>query len=304
MAIGLVALIPRPVTAAIVNLTGTAIDGNPVSTNLGVRGGFIGDAFFKFAIDGVDPEKAGSGDFRRLYAVKDGSGSDDAENGYNRNRVFDSSVPGGFDPFVTVSELPLSADGNYYVFALDINESVQKYLSLDDVRVYTRAPPDPSPLPSTLAALSNLGALRYEMNPGGTQSHVLMDYSLHSGSGDLDLYMFLKTSLFTGAAAGDYVYLYTSFGQYSFMGPDRTDFSSDNGFEEWAVPIKLDGQVTTAPEPGAAAVLLAGAVVGSALLGRRHSQRGPWARVLIGPRFGATGRWDSTPRVPPAIFPE
>ncbi len=251
--------------ATIINLTGTAIDGNPVSTNLGVRGGFIGDVFYRFAIDGFDPEKAGSGDFRRLYDVKDSSTSNNAENGYNRNRVFDASVPGGFDPLISVSDLPATRDGDYYVFALDINESVQKYLSLDDVRIYTRAPPDPSPLPETVAGLSNLGTLRYQMNPGGTQSHVLMDYSFHSGSGDLDLFMFVKKSLFTGAAAGDYVYLYSSFGQYSFMGPGRTDFSSDNGFEEWAIPIKFDGGTSLVPEHGAWGLAAAGAGLGLAL---------------------------------------
>ena len=246
------AVIPGPATATIVNLTDTAIDGNPVSTNLGVRGGFIGDAFYKFAIDGFDPEKAGSGDFRRLYDVKDNSTSNNAENGYNRNRVFDASVPGGFDPFISVSNLPTSKDGDYYVFALDINQN-DAYLSLDNVQIYTRNGEDPSPLPTNYSQLGNLGTLRYAMNDSATQSYVIMDYKLAPGSGQQDLFLLVKKSLFEGAGAGDHVYLYSAFGQYSLFGSGRTDTTPNDGFEEWALPISPDVQV---PEPSGIVTLL------------------------------------------------
>jgi len=52
---------------------------------------------------------------------------------------------------------------------------------------------------------------------------VRMDYSLASGSGSGDMFVYVKSSLFTGT--NPYVYLYSKFGN-----PD----GSDAGFEEWA----------------------------------------------------------------------
>jgi hypothetical protein len=82
-----------------------------------------------------------------------------------------------------------------------------------------------------------------------------MDYSLASGSGSGDMFVYVKNSLFVGS--GPYVYLYSSFGN-----PD----GSDAGFEEWAtrpgptnpptvpLPASLWGGLTLLGAMGAAKI--------------------------------------------------
>ncbi|HPA18034.1 MAG TPA: hypothetical protein PLU30_09820 [Verrucomicrobiae bacterium] len=240
----------------VVNLTTSNFDGYAVDTtiidNVTVTGSFIGDAFFRFGAGG-----SGSGVYRRMFNMSDGKvTTNNAEEGYNRPQIMDVGQLSlqSFTYDIHMSNLLTDKSGQYYVFALDINQvGSTPFLSLDNVQVYTRNGEDPSPLPTNSSQLGNLGTLRYAMNNSATQSYVIMDYNSNPGSGQQDLFLFVAKSLFTGADAGDHVYLYSSFGQYSLFGSGRTDTTPNDGFEEWALPISTDVQV---PEPAAIGALL------------------------------------------------
>lgn len=240
----------------VVNLTSSNFDGYAVDTtiidNVTVTGSFIGDAFFRFGAGG-----SGSGVYRRMFNMSDGKvTTNNAEEGYNRPQIMDVGQlsPQSFTYDIHMSNLLTDKSGQYYVFALDINQlGSSGFLSLDNVQVYTRNGEDPSPLPTNSSQLGNLGTLRYAMNNSATQSYVIMDGNLTPGSGQQDLYFFVAKSLFTGADAGDHVYLYSAFGQYSLFGSGRTDTTPNDGFEEWALPISTDVQV---PEPAVIGALL------------------------------------------------
>jgi hypothetical protein len=106
-------------------------------------------------------------------------------------------------------------------------------------------------LVSNRADLGTLGTLVYQMNPAGTQTHVLIEYGLTglTGSGKEDLLFFVKKSLFDGAAATDYVMFYSSMGQFSVLDAARTTgFDPTDGYEEWAI---LNVSYDIVPEPTA-----------------------------------------------------
>ncbi|MHC4329244.1 MAG: hypothetical protein ACYSWW_14110, partial [Planctomycetota bacterium] len=69
-----------------------------------------------------------------------------------------------------------------------------------------------------------LGTLIYDMDAGDDE-WILLDYKLNHGSGSGDMLAYIPDSLFVG---GDYVYLYSRFGE---------NHASNAGFEEWAIRI-------------------------------------------------------------------
>jgi hypothetical protein len=85
----------------------------------------------------------------------------------------------------------------------------------------------------------------------GGDNWVLLDYSLNGGSGQGDMLAYIPESLFEGL--GDYIYLYSRFGENS---------PTDDGFEEWAHGV---GEPVI-PEP--ATIFLLGA--GTLILGRKR----------------------------------
>lgn len=252
-----------PGQGAVINLTDTTIDSHSQSvTNLHEGtdpfvGGIIGETVFRRPT-AIDPRNSGSGVYRDLYRIQDSpTTATEPENGYNRDGVMDSAVPNGFNPFIRYSNLVEDSSHQYFVFSLDINENKganNEYLSLDAFRIYCGGSTDPNPLPTSVGALGDLGTLVYDMNADG-QSFVLMDAGLAPGSGVQDLFVFVKKSLFTGAAAGDYIYLYSSFGQYEFLGGAAQGFNASDGPEQWSLPTAYLGQVEV-PEPSTLLVVL------------------------------------------------
>lgn len=253
----------------VVNLTSATFDGEAVDTTIlssvTVTGAFIGDSFFRFGLGG-----SGSGVYRKMYNLSDSSVSTtDPQEGYNRPNTLDVGNLNGFDYMVRMSNLVTDKSGEYYVFALDINQvgGTARYLSLDDVQIYIGSSTDPTTLPTNTAGLASaFGAPVYSMNNSLTQSYVIMDSRLSSGSGAQDLFLFVKKSLFTGAAATDLIYLYSSFGTYSLYGT-RTATVPNDGFEEWALPISADVQV---PEPPVTAFGLSVALAAAMAWQRRR----------------------------------
>lgn len=232
----------------------------PVTTNTSfgpvVIGGFInGDSFVRRTIPGYEEVGSGSGVYRRLFDLTDNSvTTNNSQEAYNRSGVLDGGSSQGFDYTLRMSNLALDSSGQYYVFAFDANESggQNSFLSVDNVRIYTTNA-EPAEVTNS-ANIDNLGTLRYAMNNSGTQTHILVEYGLPglTGSGKEDLFLFVKASLFTGAAADDLVLFYSSMGQFSLWNPARQGgFDPSNGFDEWAV---LQTKTTTlVPEPPAVA---------------------------------------------------
>lgn len=263
------AIVPLSTSATIVNLTTTNIDGNPVTTTIfssvTVTGGYIdgNNVFFRNPIDGFD--SSGSGMFRKMFKLADNNGgiTNNPENGYNRNTTNfpDVQISSGFDKAPLVySNLATDSSGQYFVFALDANEvaagAPNPYISLDDLRFYRGGTNDPNPLPG-ISNMNNLGTLVWDMNPGDgpNTNFVFIDATINAGSGNSDLFVFVKKSLFDGAAANDYIYMYASMGEYQYMVPGATDMSFQDGFEEWAI-MNLGFPIEVVPEPGSIAALL------------------------------------------------
>ena len=261
----------------IINLTTAPIDGNPVTlagvesgppSSEPVVGGFIHNGFFRRTVEN-DDSGSGSGRFRDLYRVDDLSTPTDPEDGYNRVAFPDVSIPNGFFPELRVAGLLLqvSAAGDSFAFMIDTNESVGgngRFISLDDLRVYVGSNTDPNPLPNSVSLLNQLGTPVYLMNAPGEQSHVLIDSSLFSGSGEMDALFFLPASLFRGFAPDSFVYIYTSWGQYSFMDDTRTlGFGSSAGPEHFAGAISAFPSYVPVPEPAGTAFIIAAATMGA-----------------------------------------
>ena len=130
------------------------------------------------------------------------------------------------------------------------------FISLDKVQIYT----SPTGNKNT-TVLASLGTPRYDLDAGG-DSYVLLDTSNSTGGGSTDMTVLIPVSAFAGAAVTDFVYFYSSFGEQGTL--DGNNFSSDDGFEEWAVDIMPNSVFM--PEPTALSLLALGAV---ALLRRR-----------------------------------
>ena len=157
------------------------------------------------------------------------------ESGYNTDGAieFDTKDHTGqnWTHSITLSQVPIVTIGGvqYREFILDINESTaqsNRFLSMNEFEVYTsntNVLTGFNTATHTFASPGgNITSLVYDMDASGDKL-VRMDYSLASGSGSGDMFVYVKSSLFTGT--NPYVYLYSKFGN-----PD----GSDAGFEEWA----------------------------------------------------------------------
>jgi MYXO-CTERM domain-containing protein len=102
------------------------------------------------------------------------------------------------------------------------------------------------------------------MDAGPNSDQLLrMDYSQASGSGSGDMFVYVKSSLFTGS--GPYVTLYSKFGT-----PD----ASDAGFEEWATRQAVSVTPTsTVPLPASVwgGLTLLGLIGAARIRSRRRS---------------------------------
>ena len=186
------------------------------------------------------------------------------ESGYNTDGVIEFDTkdnPGNWTHSITLSQVPIVNIGgvNYREFVLDINESTaqtNRFLSMNELEIYTS---NTNVLSSFNTAThtfgspaGNITSLVYDMDASGDKL-VRMDYSQASGSGSGDMFVYVKSSLFTGT--NPYVYLYSKFGN-----PD----GSDAGFEEWAtrpastpsvpLPASLWGGLTLLGAMGAAKI--------------------------------------------------
>lgn len=152
---------------------------------------------------------------------------------------------------------------NYYVFSLDINEpngGGGNLLSLDELRLYTSGTGGFD----TYANMTGGSVLRYDMDAGGNDQDVYLDYNLAAGSGQRDMEVLIPTSKFSAAASTDFLYLYCKFGATG--GAYGADFQSGDGFEEWNVLTGTPPR--TAAEP-TTMLLLGGGLLGMIAARRR-----------------------------------
>jgi hypothetical protein len=207
------------------------------------------------------------------------------EQGYNTSGVtpqapFDDKA-GIWTHDLRMSDLTLvTLDDNkqYYQFLLDINEAVghqNEFLSLDRLQIYTSTVASQTTEvlnnADTVNQTVNLASstLRYNLDAGGVNNTVLMDYSRNEGSGSGDMVAYIPASLFAGASADDVVYLYSQFGATVSGG---VSYTSGSGFEEWWV---LSSQPI--PEP---ATIFSGLFLLAGLGWMERSRlKGLWARL-------------------------
>jgi hypothetical protein len=270
--------------AVVLNLTNTTIAGETPDTmvstsNTSFRGAFLNGALFRDpSVDG----SAGSGVFRDLYRISPANGQGNVvEQGYNRPSVMNTSVPNGFDPYLKFGELIQDAAQTSYIFVIDINEAnngTDRFLSLDDLKIWIGETSDPNTLPSTLSGMmTDLGVPEYDMNPSGQQNFALLDATLSSGSGGGDLFVFVPKSFFPqNTDPNANIFIYTKMGGYT----GAAGFGAGSTQEQVSIPGKsivggnpttvstIQSGVATIPEPSTLAAFLS---VG--LLGFRRRRR-------------------------------
>ena len=153
---------------------------------------------------------------------------------------------------------------DYYEFILDINQSKNDpLLSLSDVEICTAATAF-TDADTPLAADSCLGTLKYNLGASTdttSENQVKLNYSLNSGSGSGDLYMYIPVTTL-GAAGTNFVYLWSRFG---IPNPNN------DGYEEWAVR-EFTSPPPVVPEP-ASLLLFGTGLVGVARAVRKRTRR-------------------------------
>lgn len=230
--------------------------------NTGTAAGAIGGDFF---VQQIPDQSTGTGTIHSFVRIQQ-TGS---EQGYNtdlRPVSFDENTSPTFTRHLSLSLVPIvTINGTAYrQFLLDINQtSNNPFLSLNQLQIFqsvadrndgTASTPSAGNAP--VAAFGAGSTEIFRMNNSGDPNftEIQMDYSLNSGSGSGDMFLYVPDADFN-ALFGDCVILYSQFGN------PCGEFSSNDGFEEWAVLLNGPGNPTPAP----AGVVLLG--LGGALTG-------------------------------------
>ncbi len=204
------------------------------------------------------------------------------EQGYNTNDTnyqFDQKMPINYTHDITLGEVPIvTVNGTQYrQFLLDVNESAainKQNISLDELQIFLRTTSINGGTSNDYnASTEKLGGTSaiYDLDAGGPDNWLVINYALNGGSGNGDLIVYLPNSLFTGASS-QYLYLYSKFGVNSSA--DLGASTSDAGFEEWWVDKSLlrNPPPDSVPEPTGLALLGLGVV--AAAYRRTRARRG------------------------------
>lgn len=225
--------------------------------------GVINGAIYKQ----IDVQSSGTGNIDS-FVEQSPQGNGTTSRAYNTtvNNIFDNKSPDNFNHSITLGEVPIAllSGTPYREFMLDINESSgndDEFISLDEVQLFVGGTANSSVATLLAALLQHDGTLVYRMDAGG-DNWVALDYSIGSGSGSGDMFLYVPQSVFVGFPGAAIVTLYSQFG---LQGVDPVGFTGNfggsDGFEEWAL---LD----PVPEPTACLLAVAAALAATAARGR------------------------------------
>lgn len=239
-------------------------DNTPNTTSGSIVGGGV-TALFDFANTG-----GGTGNIESFVQIQGPGGQPAAnERAYNTpvNGTLNNGSSGQFNRNLTVGEIPVTTRNNvlYFEFLLDVNESAggqgnDEFLSLDKVQIFTTDAGGQTIDPN-VSSFSN-EVVRYDMDADMSGNEILLDFSLNSGSGTIDMTMFVPVWL--NPDPNEFIILYSEFGgrgeEANFNG-SPADWRYSDGFEEWAIRAGTGViTITAIPEPGA--FLLVGFIAG------------------------------------------
>lgn len=198
-----------------------------------------------------DSTGAGSGavdDFVR-YSPQ---GNNTTAQGYNTDGSFEFNELNGHTHSIQLGDVPSISIGGvaYRQFAFDANEN-DDLVVLDEIEIYTA---NSGSLDSIAGNFGGQASKIFELDSGMDNSINLGQ--LDSGSGALDMVLFVKSDLF-GNDDNAFVYLYSAASNLS------------NGFESWV--ISTDGGIPT-PVPVPAAVWLLGSGIAGLMAWRRREK--------------------------------
>jgi hypothetical protein len=194
-----------------------------------------------FIVRQISPQSTGTGvidPFVRIQAHNN-------EQGYNTSLSAPlDTKPGPWTRALQLSEIPIVNVGgtNYRQFLLDINQNSgasNEILSLSQIQIFQLNGDRNNGVVNPASDGNNTSALTFSGSPTTTQifkmsatttndyTTIKMDYSLNSGSGSGDMFLFVRDTLFSPLKSN--VIMYSDFGS------DPAGFGSNDGFEEWAV---------------------------------------------------------------------
>ena len=221
--------------------------------------------------ENTDTQPTGTGNIRSFVRLQS-PGNDPIESGHNtdaRPVENDENSSPQFTRSLLLDDLAVFDVGgtDYYKLLLDLNEpngGSKSLISLDEFELYQAS----SPTLNGYDATTKFGAdatLVYDLDAGMDRYLKLDDTSSGSGSGDM--FAYVPTSIFSGA--GDYLYLYSSFG---------AEFAAEGGFEEWAAITGDDatppGNPIPLPPAAWSGILTLAALFGGAGVRRIRASRG------------------------------
>jgi hypothetical protein len=185
--------------------------------------GTVNDALFYFS----SKQPTGTGVIDPFLRVQ----NDPNEQGYNTSGGIpfdDKAGPWTHDvQFSDLKSTQVVVNGaSYYQLLLDVDEpgGNKSLISLDSLQFFTSGTGG-----KTTTDLSQLGTLRWSLD-GSEDSYIMLDASRNSGSGSGDMYAYIPTSVFSGVANSDFIYMYCRFGDQA-----AADGTTEGGFEEWSL---------------------------------------------------------------------